>query len=642
MTRTQEHDDAVLRAALPGANGPAVGATQWRAVLLAVLVVSAAYVHWYIGRGWMPFDDGALAHSAERLLQGQLPHRDFDEIYTGGLTVLNAVAFRLLGTTLLSPRLVLFAVFLAWVPAVFYVALRFVRPFAAGGVTLLAVVWSLPNYPAAMPSWYNLFFATFGVAAVFRFLENGCMAWLATAGFAAGLSCLMKVVGLYDVAGVMLFLVFHAHALSRAAAGANARRGNGYAICISIALLLFVAALCALVRSRWHAAEVVQFVVPGTLLAALLVRNEWFRPAGDSRRRFMTFARLLLPFLSGVVLPIALFLVPYAFTGALGAFVNGVFVLPMRRYSLAYVPALPLAATLALVPFAIVAVLAHFFSGGIRRREMAIIALAFALFLLTTGEFAALYRVVWYAVRSLLPVLVLGGVLLLAREREAETASPLLRARTMVLLTVTALASLVQFPYSVPNYFCYVAPLIVLTALALYRYVRPVGAMPGLLLAFLGAFAVLRVNGSPLDSMGFHYEPHVPLAALTLERGGLEIPRLHATVFDSLVPMLRARAHGGYTWASPDAPEIYFLARLRNPTRTLFEIFEDSTNRDERVLRALDEHGVTAIVLNTLPAFSPPVSRRMRAQLTMRYPNAQDIGPFQLRWRQQVSLHAPE
>ena len=53
----------------------------------------------------MPFDDGALAQSAERLLQGQLPHRDFDEIYTGGLTFLNAGAFRLFGISLWSLRL---------------------------------------------------------------------------------------------------------------------------------------------------------------------------------------------------------------------------------------------------------------------------------------------------------------------------------------------------------------------------------------------------------------------------------------------------------------------------------------------------------------------------------------------------------
>ena len=32
--------------------------------------------------------------------------------------------------------------------------------------TVLAVFWSVPNYPAAMPSWYNLYLATGGTLAL--------------------------------------------------------------------------------------------------------------------------------------------------------------------------------------------------------------------------------------------------------------------------------------------------------------------------------------------------------------------------------------------------------------------------------------------------------------------------------------------
>ena len=183
-----------------GGTGRTASSADWRLVLSGLLLVSGCYVWSHLG-GWIPFDDGALAQSAERLLQGQLPHRDFDEVYTGGLTWLNAGAFRLLGTNLLSLRLVLFAVFLCWVPVVFYIASRFVRPVAAAGVVLLGVVWSLPNYSAAMPSWYNLFLATFGVAALFRHLEDGRRRWLMLSGVAGGLSVLVKIVGLYDIAG---------------------------------------------------------------------------------------------------------------------------------------------------------------------------------------------------------------------------------------------------------------------------------------------------------------------------------------------------------------------------------------------------------------------------------------------------------
>jgi hypothetical protein len=605
---------------------------DWRVVLLAVLVISTLYVWWHLGRGWVPYDEGTLSHSAERVMQGQLPHRDFDDVYTGGLAWMDAAAFRLLGTSLWTLRLVLFAFFVAWVPAVFYIASRFVRWLAAAGVTLLAVVWSLPNYSAAMPSWYNLFFATFGVAALFRYLEDRRARWLVIAGLAGGLSFLVKVIGLYYVAGVLLFLVFHAHALARSTSGVDHRRGPMYATFVSASLLLFVAALYSVVRRQLHAPEFVQFFVPGVLLAAFLIRNEWTQPAGPSGARFELLVRLLVPFLAGVVVPIALYLVPYAREGALPAFVHGVFVLPMmKRFGLASFVAQPLTTMLALVPFGLLVALSQRAQG---RRGTVLLALLLLVVLFATAVNGTLYRMVFNAARNLLPLLAVIGVLVLSRARAADLQSPLLRARTMLLLAVTALCGLVQFPFVVPVYFMYVAPLVVLTALALYAYHRPAGVVGGLLVAFFAAFAVLRVNSGDLGSMGFVYRPLSPTAALSVERGGLEVHEGAAEVYNALVPMVRAHARGGYTWASPDTPEIYFLTGLKNPTRSLFEMFDDSTNTSESVFRALDAHGVTAIVLNARPAFSRAVSQSFYLQLAARYPSSQWVGPYQVRWRE--------
>ena len=626
-----DHPDIPSPAPTPSID-PARYSADWRLVLFGLVLVSGVYVWSHLG-GWIPFDDGALAQSAERLLQGQLPHRDFDEVYTGGLTWLNAGAFRLLGMNLLSLRLVLFAVFLAWVPALYYIASRFVRPVAAAGVVLLAVVWSLPNYSGAMPSWYNLFLATFGVAALFRHLEDGRRRWLVLAGIAGGLSVLVKVVGLYDVAGVLLFLVFHAHALSRATAATQ--RGRGYALFVSAALLVFVAALVILVRHQFHAPELVQFVMPGAFVAALLVRDEWTQPSGASRARFATLARLLGPFLAGVALPIALFLVPFARAGALGALANGVFILPMRRLDAAYMTAPSVWTMVSLVPLALLAVWWQRAPGGIGRGWATLIGVVLAFVVIASGWNDALFSDVWRAMRNLPPVLCIAGVIVLSRARAADAGSPLRRAQTMLLLAVTGLCSLVQFPFAAPIYFSYVAPLVALVALALFGYMRPSsGAVPALLVAFFGAFAVLRTNSIPLPSMGLTYQAPIPLSTLALERGGIEVPRIHAIVYDSLVSLLRARARGGYTWASPDTPEIYFLSGLRNPTRSLFDFFEDSTGRNARVLHTLDAHGVTAIVINRAPWFSPEITREMRALLATRYPHAQYVGPYQLRWRE--------
>ena len=177
-------------------------------VLGAVLAIAAVYVGAHIGSGWVPADDGILSQSALRVMQGQLPHRDFAEIYTGGLSVVHALAFRVFGVSLLSLRICVFLFFLAWIPAVYYIALRFTSAVAAGLVTLMVVAWSFPNYPAAMPSWYNLFFATFGAAALLRYLDVRRARWLFVAGICGGISILIKVIGAYYIAGVLLFLAF--------------------------------------------------------------------------------------------------------------------------------------------------------------------------------------------------------------------------------------------------------------------------------------------------------------------------------------------------------------------------------------------------------------------------------------------------
>jgi hypothetical protein len=608
---------------------------DWRLLLLGVVVLSATYVAWHLERGWVAHDDGALAQSAERLLQGELPHRDFDELYTGGLTYLNAAAFRLFGMTLISLRVVLFAVFVAWVPAVFYVASRFVRPVIAAGVTLLCVVWSLPDYPAPLPSWYNLFLAVFGVAALFRWLEDPRARWLVAAGVAGGLSVLVKVIGLYYVAGVLLFLVHQAHAQSRVAAGTDARRGTGYSAFVSASLLSFVVALLLLVRRQLYAGELIQFILPGVLLVWLLIRNEWEEPAGGSRARFIVLAKLVGPFAVGCALPVVVFLVPYVRAGALVPLFDGVFLQSGKRFGVAAIRMLSPWSMLALVPAAALVLYARRMAGRMPRWHVAALVAILAVYIVVAGSVPLLYRLVWYGLRALLPVLVLLGVITMARAREVDTKARLLRARTMLLLSVAAICTLVQFPFAGPIYFCYVAPLVILCAVALLRYAPPLArAVPLLGAAFLLAFAVFRVNTSRLYGMGVLYMPYPATEVIDMPRAGVSVPDYEAKMYRLTVPILQQHARGGYTWAAPDAPELYFLSGLRNPTRTLFDFFDDTTGRSARILETLDRHAVTAVVLNVAPKFSPEIAPDLAAEIRRRYPNAADVGKFQVRWRQ--------
>src|SRR5207249_4865233 len=62
-----------------------------RAVGVLMVVAAIVYLSYFVGRGWIPHDEGMLGQSAERVLRGDIPHVDYEEMYTGGLSWLYAV-----------------------------------------------------------------------------------------------------------------------------------------------------------------------------------------------------------------------------------------------------------------------------------------------------------------------------------------------------------------------------------------------------------------------------------------------------------------------------------------------------------------------------------------------------------------------
>jgi hypothetical protein len=297
--------------------------------LVVVLLLSGLYMARELKRGWVPADEGILAESADRVLRGELPHHDYREAYTGGLSYLNAAAFRLFGTNLASMRYMLLLFFLAWVPAVYYVASRFVSPLVASAVTLLAVAWGPPNYAAAMPSWYNLFFATFGLAALLRYTEARSGRWLLVAGLCGGISFLFKLLGLYFVAGALLFLLFREQ-MAPSAAPADRRESLWYRGFLLTSVLLYEALVFGLLRQLANAATYLYYWVPNLAVGAAIVWQE-FHAVPNRSRRFSFFLREFALFGIGVAAPIAVFLIPYCLTGSLSPLVRDLVTIPGRQ-----------------------------------------------------------------------------------------------------------------------------------------------------------------------------------------------------------------------------------------------------------------------------------------------------------------------
>ncbi len=609
---------------------------RWWAILLVTWLIGSVYAGSYLKRGWVPHDEGAFAQSADRVLHGELPHRDYTEIYTGGLAYLNAFAFRYLGENFGTLRIVLFLFFLLWLPVFYWIASRLVSGWHAGGITLLAVTWSLPNYSAAVPSWYNLFFSTFGLAALLSYLDKRSSRWLFVAGFCGGLSLLAKSTALYYVAAVLLFFLFYEQNVSSSRASPQRPRRFLYTSFVAFSMVVFVAALAVLVRPHASVERFLNFVFPSATLATLVLVREERYMGRPSRERFLELLRLCIPFGLGFLVPVFAFLLLYIRGNAFHAVVSGVFVVPSKRVWGAFMD-LPNIATIA-PSLCLVGMLAlgAWLRGIARWILVFVAAIAIAYYLISSAHDTANYRAAWHTAYWLTPLLSLvGGFVLWPRTRGAVSFGDSIGQQLFLILAVSSLCSLVQYPFSAQIYFCYVAPLVILGAVAIL-VLFPLIPRPLLAVVFAGflLFAVLRVTPPFIYAMGYYDQPDPETQVLDLPRAGsLRIEPRSVEIYERLIPLIQQHAGAGEIYAAPDCPEIYFLSGYRNPTPALFDFFEDDYGNSERLLRLIDSRPIRVVVLNGGPSFSEVMPTDVRDALMNRFPENERIGDFEVLWR---------
>jgi hypothetical protein len=621
---------------------------RWFVILLLVWLVSGIYEASHLKRGWVPWDAGAYAESAVRVLHGQLPHRDFVDVYTGGLSYLNAAAMRIFGENLTAERIIFFPFFLAWIPALYWVAARFCKDWLVGSLVLLAVVWSVPNYSEAVPSWYNLFFATFGIATLLAYLERPSWRWLFLAGICGGVSFLAKSVGLCFVAGVLLFLLFREQSETRENA-ALARLEQAsllrprlplYSIFLFVSLAVFLTLLIRLVLPfrvsgmSSFAEELILFVLPSVAISCVLFTNELrMQPSGKSLRRFSELVRMCLPFGIGVILPILVFLVPYFRAHAMGALMRDLFTQASTRIAAAYKFPDVLATIIPAIFLALVVWLDARLRGRARWILLVCVTGLFAcgfIFSFTTYEG---YVALWSAAYWLPPILVIlgSGVFLSKTRRGASTGDQ----KLFLLLSVTALCTLVEFPYSAPVYFCYVAPLAILVIAALLqRVTRASRDMLAMLYIGFFAFAVFAVTPGFIYVMGFRYHSNIQTARVNLPRAGsLLVDPDSAATYERLISLIRAHAGSGEIYAAPDCPEVYFLSGYRNLTPDIYDFLDPPADQPERVLQLISDPRIRVVVLNDKPWLSPPFSDALHRSIAQLFPTSVTVVNFEVRWR---------
>jgi dolichyl-phosphate-mannose-protein mannosyltransferase len=602
----------------------------WRVVLGAAWLAAAAWVAVRLDQGWVPHDDGSFAQSAQRVLDGQLPHREFAELYTGGLTFLNAAVFAVLGEDLFWLRLPMFALFLAYVPCFYAICRRFVDPPVALLATAFAVVWSVPVYPAAVPSWYLLFFSVFGTYCVIRHFETGRLEWLLAAGLFGGLAIAFKIVGIWLVVAVLVCLVVAAQGEGADAEGRRLRFG-AWGLVVAAAAVGALGLVVGVLRPHLSGAELANLLVPVAALCAVPV-VAGRRSSGAAGVRLRALGRRVLPFCLGVALPVAAVAVPYLATGAVGDLLDGVFVAPRSRLDYSYEP-LPGAASL-LWALPVVAALVVRQRVPAARRAVDAAGVVVAAALVVTAGVDRSYLLLWHAARALAPVVVVAGALLLAF-RPGLVADAGRRLALLLVLLVAGFGSLVQFPFGAPVYFCYAAPLFALAAVGLVSSTGLGGGMlPVALLGAYVAFGLLYLDRSSIATLGIEYRRDPQTVILDPDLASIRVSPSDRDTYRRAAALLELHGSGEYVFAGPDAPELYVLSRRENPTRALFDFVDTSDSaRGARLVRTLRERGVTAIAINGRPDFSDPLDAATVRRLQALYPKHAEVGKFDVRWR---------
>ncbi|HET9064488.1 MAG TPA: hypothetical protein VFN22_01545 [Gemmatimonadales bacterium] len=567
------------------------------AVVIALSTLWNVHLH-----EWYAHDEGTLMGAAIRVGAGLVPHRDFGHPYTGMDPLLHLIFMQIFGESMAGIRTGFAFIASAWlVGTVAWIASRQGLAIASGAALVLGG-WAFAVYPAAMPSWYVGMLVAASLAVLMGGTAIPSRSRLLSAGTLLGLALGFKVTASYAIAGVALWLM-----LERTPSDRKCR--------VSVLAMVSVgtAALVVLLGHQFNARNGVHLLLPPALVLAAVLFSE-VSAARKGVTLFGTEVGQLSTLGFGVAVggaPMAIWMIV---TGAAAPFIASVTGVAGLRGEFASIPMPPVSSIL-LAGLALGAVAALS-----RLRDRAWISTA----LIMVGLFALAWvsarwhRGVWLTVRGLVPLGV--GLILLGRSRGWRTVG----SGATLVVCVLGWMVLTQFPFGAPVYFSYLVPMLVMITGSLLFTTADSRRFTTVLLFGIGLFGILQVVPGSLAAMGQSRARGDRLAYLTSTRGHLMVPETDSASFARIVSVIDSISPASTPiWAGPDSPEIAVLAKREELNLAPFGFLSGQTGPD---LKQLPRDVV--VVIHRDPAFSPPLSDSLVAQIEAVLPSRHDFPRF--------------
>lgn len=571
----------------------------------------------------------------------QIPHRDFDDMYTGGLSYLNGLSFQIFGVHSMSMRWMLFGWQLLFLIGVYGIAARLLQPAAAALVTILANLWSIPLYSAAMPSWYNLYFAVWVAGLLFVFCDRGSRKFLLFSGVGIGASIAIKSSGLFLLAATLLLLLYR----NQIQFPKRSDDARWLSLLISVALigasllsLVFVTVADPIMQS-------IHFVIPFMAVTLFVLHHEWTSAteiasvAEENRLRSLLSDVATLA--AGVMLPLLVLLQVFWRADALSDFYRGVFVFPKLRMEHASASFASWQSMLFCVPLLLV-----IYSGLLPRQQTDELAepklkprsnsirlwpigvglIAFAALLISCWTKIG-FAISFFSFRNAIPLVVLANLFILYLRRNEIDATE--KQQLFAVTAICFFVSLIQFPFAVSLYFFYAAPLGLLAAVAGANACQSkTGWLQTAVLVFLIAMAIFRFDGTWPDATFNEDFQKGAVAKLKTSRSQLWVSELDAVIYGRLQAAIEQHSSPGDTvFATPDCPEVCFLTD-RNPFNgIMYEFFRPELYvNEQQLVDDLVVADVKLVVINERPPFSKRVSKTLVEKIEAEFELVDSIG----------------
>lgn len=159
------------------------------------------HYHWF-DVGFNFFDDGLQAYGADRVARGAVLYRDVFTIYGPGRYYLTALAFKILGTDMLTYRLVMLFLWALTAVVAYYLSLHLMVAPLAFMVGLTSIFFNLPDWGVTL--------ALLSLGLMLLYMARGERRWVAISGVATGISVLFRQeAGVYVGLVCVLLLIIH-------------------------------------------------------------------------------------------------------------------------------------------------------------------------------------------------------------------------------------------------------------------------------------------------------------------------------------------------------------------------------------------------------------------------------------------------